>query len=249
MVRHYIILSSSYSKGRRIGLDIIGIELSNIDIINHMIDKIKKSCGEDTSLSLHCIEAESKEWESVKKEDSFFEDILLLKDEDEFIQLIQKDRTLSGLDVAKYILSKKSCTQLKLQKLVYYCYAEYLCSFHKRLFEDQIYAFELGPVVESVREKFKGSRDIDNENLDGKVIEKKPSLKMPVRSRILFAEEGNSKLQSIDQTIEKYGEFTASKLVNLTHRAGTPWKSIYDGTSFKCISDELIKEKHHLEVV
>ena len=94
MVRHYIILSSSYSKGRRIALDIIGIELSNIDIINHMIDKIKKSCGEDTSLSLHCIEAESKEWESVKKEDSFFEDVLLLKDEDEFIQLIQKDRTL-----------------------------------------------------------------------------------------------------------------------------------------------------------
>ena len=43
MVRHYIILSSSYSKGRRIALDIIGIELSNIDIINHMIDKIKKA--------------------------------------------------------------------------------------------------------------------------------------------------------------------------------------------------------------
>jgi len=72
---------------------------------------------------------------------------------------------------------------------------------------------------------------------------------MPVRSRILFAEAGNSKLQSIDQTIEKYGKFTASELVNLTHRAGTPWESIYDGTSFQCITDELIKEKHHLEVV
>ena len=123
-------------------------------------------------MSLHCIEAESKEWESVKKEDSFFEDVLLLKDEDEIIQLIQKDRTLSGLDVAKYILSKKSCTQLKLQKLVYYCYADYFCSFHKRLFEDQIYAFELGPVVKSVREKFKGSCKIDNKDLDDNEIEK-----------------------------------------------------------------------------
>ena len=44
----------------------------------------------------------------------------------------------------------------------------------------------------------------------------------------MFAEAGNSKLQSIDQTIEKYGKFTASELVNLTHRAGTPWESIYD---------------------
>lgn len=249
MVRHYIILSSSYSNGQRIALDKSGINLNNINIIHQMIDKIKKSCGEDTSLSMHCIEAESKEWESVKKEDSFFEDVLLLKDEDEFIQLIQKDRILSGLDVAKYILSKISCTQLKLQKLVYYCYADYLCSFHKRLFEDQIYAFELGPVVESVREKFKGSRDIDFENLDTKEIEKKSSLKMPIRSRILFADGGISKLESIDQTIETYGEFTAKKLVDLTHQTGTPWESIYDGTSFKCISDDLIQEKHYLEVI
>lgn len=249
MVRHYIILSSSYSKGQRIALDIIGIDLGNIDIINQIIDKIKQTCGEDTSLSMHCIEAESAQWESVKKEDSFFEDVLVLKGEDEFIQLIQKDRTLSGLDVAKYILSRKSCTQLKLHKLVYYCYAEYLCSFHRRLFEDQIYAFELGPVVESVREKFKGSRNIDNENEDKKEIERKSSLKMPIRSRILFAEAGIRKLQSIDQTIEKYGDFTASKLVDLTHRTGTPWESIYDGTSFQCISDDLIQEKHYLEVV
>lgn len=249
MVRHYIILSSSYSKGQRIALDIIGIDLSNIDNIYKIIDKIKKICGEDTSLSMHCIEAESARWESVKKEDSFFEDVLQLKDVDEFIQVIQKDRILSGLDIAKYILSKKSCTHLKLQKLVYYCYADYLCSFHKRLFEDQIYAFDLGPVVESVREKFKGSRNIANENLDDEVIEEKSSLKMPIRSKILFAEGGISKLQSIDQTIEKYGEFTASELVELTHQAGTPWGSIYDGTSFKCISDDLIQEKHYLEVV
>lgn len=85
---------------------------------------------------------------------------------EDFIRLIQVDRVLTGMDIAKYILSKQPCTHLKLQKLVYYCFADYLCEAHDKLFQDEIYAFELGPVIQSVREKFKGFRYIDTENID-----------------------------------------------------------------------------------
>lgn len=60
----------------------------------------------------------------------------------------KKDRKLKGIDVAKYILSKTPCTQLKLQKLVYLCFADYLCDTGKELFTDKIYAFKYGPVVD-----------------------------------------------------------------------------------------------------
>ena len=46
---------------------------------------------------------------------------------------------------------------------------------------------------------------------------------MPSRSRIIFAEYGVEKINSIDETIEKYGKFSAGELVDLTHREDTPW--------------------------
>lgn len=65
-------------------------------------------------------------------------------------------------------MSKIKCTQLKLQKLVYFCFADYLCDTGKELFTDKIYAFKYGPVVDSVWKKYKdyGYEDIDNENED-----------------------------------------------------------------------------------
>lgn len=247
MVRHFIILSSSYSKGQRIALDMSRLDENNINIFYQAVERIKNECGKDTSISMHCIATSSVEWESVVEEDAFFEDVLAVEDIESFIKVIQMDRTLSGLDIAKYILSKKSCTHLKLQKLVYYCYADYLCLTHEKLFKDEIYAFQFGPVVKTVRETFKGYKYIDNDNMD--LITKVSSLKMPIRSRILFADKGIEKLQSINQTIDKYGELTASDLVNLTHKAGTPWNCSFDASKYRVISDEIIYERHYLEAI
>lgn len=245
MTRHFIIMSSSYSQGQRIALDICGIGAVDTSVLYKIIEKIKLKCGEDTSISVHSIETSSESWESVVREDSFFEDVFVVKSVDDFIHVIQMDRTLSGLDIAKYILSRQPCTHLKLQKLVYYCFADYLCQVGNRLFQDEIYAFSLGPVVGSVREQFKGFRYIDAENVD--TIAEVSSLKMPIRSKILFADNGITKLECIDRTIGRYGGVTAGCLVNLTHREGTPWDCSYDGSSFKIIPDEVIRERHYLE--
>ena len=42
-----------------------------------------------------------------------------------------------------------------------------------------------------------------------------------MRSRILFAEDGVSKIKSIDDTITKYGDYTANELVDITHKPCT----------------------------
>ena len=65
MVRHFIILSSSYSQGQRIALDMVGLKKNNIDLFYQTVEKIKKECGNDTSISIHCIEASSEMWKIV----------------------------------------------------------------------------------------------------------------------------------------------------------------------------------------
>lgn len=246
MISHFIIMSNSYSEHTRIALDITEGSKLNVDDVSNLIKGIKESCGDDTPISSHSIWAESKSWESVKKADPFFKDVKVVDSVEEFIMKIKKDRKLKGTDVAKHILSKVSCSHLKLEKLCYLCYADYLCEFGKRLFEDKICAFKYGPVVDSVYKKYKkyGSLEI---NEDEEIIEKQEELRLPSESRILFAEDGINKLFSISKTLEKYGDLSASKLVKITHTKDSPWDKAYNEKQCNMLLDEIIIEYHKNE--
>lgn len=244
MARHFVIISSSYTRGKRIAIHYTGDEVFNLDFLTRQIRKIKEECGEDVSISTHFVEAETETWESLVKADSFFENIEVVNI-DEFISLINLDRELSGIDVAKYILSLIKCTHLKLEKLVYLCYADYLEKTQKKLFQDSIYAFKLGPVVDTVYSRYK---EYGSELIDDQVINSEHIQELPSRSRILFAKEGEKKLKSIHQTILKYGKYSASKLVEITHRQGTPWEVSYkQEENFVPILDEVILQYHQNE--
>lgn len=115
MVKHYIIMSSSYTDGSRVALDITEDCFLNSKAIAEMIEEIRKNCGKDVPLSTHFIETESASWDSVVAYDPFFEDVECTKSTTEFSEKIKKGRVLSGLDVANYILSKIQCTHLSLE--------------------------------------------------------------------------------------------------------------------------------------
>lgn len=251
MAKHYIIMSSSYTDGTRVALDITEVSLLNSETITEIIKDIKQSCGKDVPLSTHLIETGSDSWASVAEYDPFFEDVECTKSVAEFSEKIKKDRVLTGLDVATYILSKVKCTHLSLEKLVYFAYSEYLCEHSERLFEDQIYAFTHGPVIDSVYETYKRSGSQYVEALEfGVDSDVQTGVKeLPARSRILFAKDGAEKLRSIDQTIQKYGKYTAGALVDLTHRAGSPWSHVDSARAYQVIPDELIVAHHHVECV
>lgn len=251
MVKHYIIMSSSYTDGTRVALDITEGSLLNSKAIAKIIQDIKQSCGKDVPLSTHLIETESDSWASVAEYDPFFEDVECTKSVAEFSEKIAKGRVLTGLDVATYILSKIKCTHLSLEKLVYFAYADYLCEHFERLFEDQIYAFTHGPVVDSVYETYKRSGSQYVKPLEfGVDSDVQTGVKeLPARSRILFAKDGTEKLLSIDKTIEKYGKYAAGALVDFTHRTGSPWSHVDSSKAYQVISDELIIAHHHVECV
>ena len=244
MKSHFIIMSNSYSDGARIALDINKEDELNADYISKIIYGIKKSCGEDTPISTHSIWAESDEWSSVIKSDPFFKTVKVIDSTEEFIMKIKRDRTLKGTDIAKYILSKISCSHLKLEKLCYLCYADYMCKTKgQHLFEDRIYAFKYGPVVDSVYEKYKKFGSLKISEVE-EIIEKQEHMKIPLESRILFAENRVQKVWSIDETLKKYGGLPASKLVNITHKEGSPWEKSYKGDMYGEISDECVLSCH-----
>lgn len=110
-------------------------------------------------------------------------------------------------DVAAYILKKlRSCTHMKLQKLVYYSQAWSLVWDEKQLFRDKIEAWANGPVVPKLFRHLKGKfvvtpSDIPNGN----------SGKLDADRR-----------ETIDAVIEFYGDKSPQWLSDLTH-AETPW--------------------------
>ena len=247
MITHYIIMSSSYSKGKRIALSNLLYE-KDYEKLKSIIKDITEKCGKDVSLSTHFIQTDSESWKSVVEKDHFFKNVEVIESIDEFIKLIKEDRILKGIDVAKYILCKIKCTHLKLEKLVYLCFAEYLCKYNKELFKDKIYAYRYGPVIKSVYDKYKGSHYNEIEK-DEKDIDAKGIYEMPSRSRILFAEDGINKIKIIDEIIEKYENYSAGDLVDLTHKAETPWDVVGRGREInKIIDNEIIKMYHCNEI-
>lgn len=252
MAKHYIIMSSSYTDGTRIAFDITEERKLNAEAIKHVLSQIQTICGEDVPLSVHFVETPSTSWNSVAEFDPFFEGVTCISNVETFSEKIKKDRVLSGLDVATYILTKVKCTHLSLEKLVYFAYADYLCKYSDRLFEDRIYAFKHGPVIESVYQTYKksGYQYLEPLQFDADAICIRTDVKeMPAKSRILFARNGAEKLKSIDTTIEKYGKLTARELVDITHRKGSPWSFVDSRKAFQTISDELIIQHHLAESI
>ena len=108
----------------------------------------------------------------------------------DFIDTLKNDVVIKGIDIAKYIIPKYQVSDhLALEKLVYFCYAEYLCKSRKRLFSDQVMAFDMGPVVDSVYAEYRGQSEIRSEiSLDA------------ARSRLMSLPDG---IEILKELVEK----------------------------------------------
>ncbi len=122
---------------------------------------------------------------------------------------------MKAIDVAKYFLHKANedgdlITNLKMQKLLYFAQAWYLVNFKDRiLFDDEIEAWDWGPVIPSVYHYFKDYRHtaIDYNDKSGSILKKV---------------KGEEK-EYLDEFYTKYINFSAHDLVNMSHNE-EPWK-------------------------
>lgn len=117
----------------------------------------------------------------------------------------------SALDVAKYITGAISVDALKLQKLLYYAQAVHMVlNNHELLFQEPIEAWQYGPVVREVYQKYKkfGLDDI------------KPDYDTEIELK-------DNQRRSIDMTLEYYGTMSGVGLMKKTHNE-SPWKNNYE---------------------
>lgn len=59
--------------------------------------------------------------------------------------MLESDKKIDVMDIAKFFLSFGSLTNLKLQKLIYFSYATHLVRTGKKLFDEPIVAFNMVP--------------------------------------------------------------------------------------------------------
>ena len=104
-------------------------------------------------------------------------------------------------------------SHLKLQKMIYMLYARFLAKYESSLFSNRFVAWQYGPVLTEIYDAFKkyGSSNIEDprKNVDGRIM--------------IVAEEGQFK-GCFDDLWAKYGGYSGSALVKITHEEGSAWR-------------------------
>jgi len=143
-----------------------------------------------------------------------------------------KKNTYKAEDIAKYLIflasqenqekEREGITHLKLQKILYFAQVYYLVNFGKPIFNEEIEAWEFGPVIPDVYKEFKEHKN-------------KP----------IIIKEDKSTITEEDKEILKkvwdiFGGYSTSRLVDIVH-AHTPWKKAIISRD-KTISHEALKD-------
>lgn len=251
---HVMILGSDYEEyGSIVALHFESEQPIKNEVVKQTIRRIESLVGENVQFSIHKLATEEEGWEAVCKKDEYFSNIIELpysKDNElAFASMLAQNKDITAKDIALFILSMCSCTQLKLQKLLYLCYADYYTKYKKKLFKEPIFAYKLGPVVKPILERYKDFREEEICDPEKEKVIILAEKEIPVIiARLALDADGLSILESCMRTVAKYGKMTASKLVTLTHTKGGPWARTYkEGIRNLIISDELIYKYHSAE--
>ena len=120
-------------------------------------------------------------------------------------------------------------TNMQLQKLVYIAHGYNLALFDEPLIEDQVKAWQWGPVIPPLYNRLKkyGAGVIDGEVKDAVTID--PA-----------SNEG----RVIEQVWQSYKGFTGAQLSAITHQEGSPWSATWAVDKFGVIDNSLIAEHY-----
>lgn len=137
---------------------------------------------------------------------------------------------MKSIDIANLLVveaaGKMALTNLKLNKLVYFCQVECLRECGEALFTDDMEAWRCGPVSRSVYEAFNsyGKRPISEP------FGVAPS--NPVAKRI------------VSRVLSSYGNLSTFDFVTLSHREGGAWKDVYSpGTDNPITATDILRSK------
>ena len=139
----------------------------------------------------------------------------------------------SAIDIANYTVNYiKECgrhiSNLKLQKLLYYIQAAFLCERGEDCFDEAILCWRHGPVIPSVYNRFSqyGSDEIPQQRTENRLVFKAGRLQMENVSidtdRICTRDK-----ELINSVLDGLMDYSAWYLVDRTHEE-EPWRRLKD---------------------
>ncbi|SFK02727.1 Panacea domain-containing protein [Methylophaga sulfidovorans] len=136
--------------------------------------------------------------------------------------------TISSALLQKASERNLSVSNLKLQKLAYYCQGYYLATTGEPMFSDRIEAWDHGPVVPSLYHTYKiyGSTYIPSSNHQHVELATLPKMVIDI----------------IDFVLDKWGNKGAWFLRNQTHQEA-PWREHYNEETEQVDGDEITHDQ------
>lgn len=253
MYQHIFIIGPALGEGKRIGKH-FPIPNSEPYKFFEEIKEVQEFASQHSlDVVFHQVETNTSSRDSVIQMDPYFEKIEYIDSNEDFLEMLNDKHKIGAHDVAEYILATVGgCTNLKLQKLVYFAFEDYLLKTGKRLFLEPISAFQLGPVVRELYNTYKkygkdpinpyddsGYEQESDQYLELKNQNGNRSKVSSVRSKFLAVKSGVDMIESIENTIKKYGHKSASQLVTISHEEGSPWHITWYRNT---VSDEITTE-------
>lgn len=216
MCIHTIFLTTDFIEHKSfVALHVAHTRSENGELPKYVLDKLNTLLADQGNFSVQCLTTSSETWESVVQYDSYFESMYCIdyrNDENikEFVNIIKANEILTAQDIAKFVLSKVECTYTKLQKLVYLCYTDYLAKTGKAVISELPTPSPDGPIFESLKQEYKKYHDYP---IPADTSRRRQNI---VLSRYYASDYKLEVYSSFVDTLNKYGQCTASQLVKLT---------------------------------
>lgn len=136
-------------------------------------------------------------------------------------------------------------TPMKLQKLLFFCHADFLVSYNKKLVTQDFEAWDYGPVIPSVYAEFK---DFGANRVTSRAFSFDP---ISATRSIATCSVSDDDLPKLREIYVFYRRLRAEFLSDLSHVRGGPWRharSMFaNGLNMdRRISDDLIQQLHML---
>ena len=116
-------------------------------------------------------------------------------------------------------------TNLRLQKMLYFAQGWMMMRYGKPLFSESIEAWQLGPVVPTCYNWYKGFG--------------KNHLRAEMPPRNAFT---NDEYELLLDTWNELSKYSTSQLVSMTHESGSPWDTVWNHSKERAITNEQIRE-------
>lgn len=157
-------------------------------------------------------------------------------------------RNYSALDVARYVINYSNkndydISNLKLQKVLYLIQAYFLISTRngRPCFDDEIEAWDFGPVVPSVYREFKQYGSANIPTIKSYIVIDEDNIWNSKRIEYDDSIIKDKHKKRINTVIERFSNYTATALVSLTHNQ-LPWIKAHEMGKNQEITIESLKE-------